>query len=151
MDKFEVLRKCDLFRGLDKEQIDVVEGLCTAEEFEPGTVMCKQGAKADKIYVIEDGVAGIILEVGQLSQRQVQAALDFDVAGWSALIEPYVYTATVKAIEKTRVLTFNARELGRLLRDRTDIGYKVGPAIAYVVAKRLHYAYNQLLGVTSQE
>jgi len=151
VNKLEVLRKCDLFRALANEPLSVVERLCTAEEFEPGAIMCKQGAKADKIYVIEDGVAGIILEVGQLTQRQVQAAANFDVVGWSALIEPYVFTATVKAVEKTRALAFNARELGRLLRDRTDIGYKVGPAVAYIVAKRLHHAYNQLLGVTSQD
>ena len=151
MDRLEVLRRCDLFRNLDDEQLREVEKLCTPEVFELGAIMCKQGRRADKVYVIEEGLAGIILEVGPLSERQVQPASNFDVVGWSALIEPYVSTATVRALERTKVLAFDAHELGRLLRTRPDIGYKVGPAVAYVVAKRLHNAYTQLLGVTSQD
>ena len=151
MDKLEVLRKAELFRELNDEQLSVVEKLCTPQVFEAGAVICKQGTQADRIYVIEEGLAGIILEVGPLSERQVQAASNFEVVGWSGLIEPYLSTATVKAIEETKVLAFDARELGRLLRTNHEIGYKVGPAVARVVAKRLHSAYTQLLGVTSQD
>ena len=151
MDKPEVLMRCDLFRDLDAEQLAEVGKLCTSEIFETGEILCKQGKRATKLYVIEDGVAGIILEVGQLSQRQVQAASNFEAVGWSALIEPYIYTATVKAIDRTKALAFMARELGLLLRTRTDIGYKVGPAVSYVVAKRLHESYKQLLGVTDED
>ena len=151
MDKLEVLRKCDLFRDLDDEKLSVVEKMCTAQVLETGTIMAKQGRQADKIYVIEEGLAGIVLEVSALSQRQVQAASNFEVVGWSGLIEPFISTATVKALETTKVLVFDARELGKLLRINHGIGYKVGPAVACVVAKRLHSAYTQLLGVTSQD
>lgn len=150
MDKLEVLRKSELFSELDDEQLSVVEKMCTCEVFEPGAIICKQDRKENKIYVIEEGLVAIILEVGPLSQRQIQAASNFEVVGWSALIEPYICTATVKAIEKTKVLVFDAHELGRLFRTEPDIMYKVGSAVAYVVAKRLRHAYTQLLGVTSE-
>ena len=125
--------------------------MCTSEVFEPGEIICKQDRKEGKIFVIEEGLVAILLEVGPLSQRQVQAASNFEAIGWSALIEPYVCTATAKAIEKTRVLAFDAKELGRLFRSNPDIMYKVGSAVACVVVKRLRSAYTQLLGVTSQD
>ena len=151
MNKFEILKRCDLFRNLDDEQLRIVEKLCTSEVFEPGAIICKQGTHADKLYLIEHGTVGIILEVGQLSQRQVQAATDCEVVGWSALIEPYILTATVKAIEKTTVLAFDAHELGHLLRDRPDMEHKIGHGLVYVVARRLNEAYKQLLGITAQD
>ena len=151
MDKLEVLRKSELSRMLDDEQLGILAGMCTAEVFEPGATICKQDRKEDKIFVIEEGLVAILLEVGPLSQRQIQAASNFEVIGWSALIEPYICTATVKAIEKTKVLALDAKELGRLFRSNPDIMYKVGSAVACVVAKRLRSAYTQLLGVTSQD
>ena len=151
MDRLEVLRKSELFHELDDEQLGIIEGMCTAQVFEPGEIICKQDSKLDKIFVIEEGLVAIILEVGPLSQRQVQAASNFEVVGWSALIEPSICTATAKAIEKTKVLAFDAKELGRLFRSKPGIMYKVGSAVACVVAKRLRSAYTQLLGVTSQD
>ena len=151
MDKLEVLRKSELSRTLDDEQLGILAGMCTTQVFEPGEIICKQDRKENKTYVIEDGLVAIILEVGPLSQRQVQAASNFEVLGWSALIEPYTCTATAKATEKTKVLAFDAKELGRLFHSNPNIMYKVGSAVAYVVARRLRSAYTQLLGVTSQD
>jgi len=151
VDRLEVLKKSELFHALDDEQLSLVEKMCTTQVFEPGEIVCKQDRKEDKISVIEEGLVAILLEVGPLSQRQVQAASEFEVVGWSALIEPYICTATVKAIEKTKVLTIDAHELGQLFHNKPAIMYKVGSAVACIVAKRLRSAYTQLLGVTSQD
>ena len=151
MNRREVLGKCELFRELNDEQLSVVEGFCTTGVFEAGALISKQGSKQDKIYVIEEGAAAIILEVGPLSQRQVQAASRFDVVCWSGVVEPCICTATVKAIEKTKVLVFNGQELCGLCVEHPEIGCRICRAIAQVVARRLREAYVQLLGVTAQD
>ena len=150
MDVLEVMRKSDLFHGLNDEQLKLVEKLGTVCEFQPGATICKQGAKLDKVYLIEDGLVGIFLELGPLSERQVQAASNFQSFGWSATIEPYTSSHTVKAIEKTKVLIFNGSELDNLCLTQYEIGSKICRAVARIVATRLHNAYVQLLGVTHQ-
>lgn len=151
MDKLEVLKRSDLFGELTDEQLGVVEKMCTVEVFEPGTIICKQGRIEDKAYVIEEGLVGIILEVGPLTQRQVQAVSNFETFGWSAMIPPHTCTATVKAIEKTKVLGFNGQQVCDLCLTKPEIGCRVCRAVARVVATRLRQAYIQLLGVTSQD
>lgn len=151
MKKFEVLKKSELFRDLGDEQLTLIEKMCTAREFEAGTIICKQGAIGDKTFVIEEGLVGIILEVGPLAQRQVQAATNFETFGWSSMIEPYVSTATVKALEKTKVLAFNGRELCGLCNHDPEIGCKICRGVARVIAERLRQAYIQLLGVAQQD
>jgi len=149
MKKFDVLRKCEVFRTLDDKQLREVEKMCDYEELEAGTIICKQGHKEEKLYIIEHGAVGIILEVGPLAQRQVQAVTDYEVFGWSAMLDPYICTATVKALENTKVLAFDGQELSGLCVTKPEIGCRISRGIARVVASRLRQAYAQLLGVTA--
>jgi len=151
MDKLDVMKGCDLFRGLNDKQLGLVEKLCTREVFEPGACLGKQGRKQDKVFVIEEGTVAIILEVGPLAQRQVQAASKFDVVCWSGGVEPNISTATSRAIEKTKVLAFRGEELCELCLTHPDVGCIVCRGLARVIAGRLRQAYIQLLGVTSQD
>ena len=149
LNKLEVLKRSDLFRELSNEQLGLLEKMCTPHVFEPGTSICKQGRIGGKLYVIEGGLVGIFLEVGPMAQRQVQAASNFESFGWSAMIEPHVYTATAKAIEKTTALAVGGQELSNMCSAHPDMGVVVFKAVARVVATRLHQAYVQLLGVTA--
>ncbi|OGN90723.1 MAG: hypothetical protein A2Z70_03720 [Chloroflexi bacterium RBG_13_48_17] len=149
MGKLKVLRKCDIFRALDDKQLREAERMCDYEEFQAGTIICKQGNKEEKLYIIEHGTVGIILEAGPLAQRQVQAVTNNEVFGWSAMLDPYVCTATVKALENTKVLAFNGQELSGLCITRPEIGCRISRGVARVVASRLRQAYAQLLGVTA--
>jgi CRP-like cAMP-binding protein len=94
---------------------------------------------------------GIILEVGPLAQRQVQAAANFESFGWSAMIPPYTRTATVKALERTQVVVFNGRELTAFCDAHSEVGFNIMQAVARVIAERLRQAYIQLLGVTDED
>jgi CRP-like cAMP-binding protein len=151
MEKIEILKKSELFHDLSDEQLALIEKMCTTREFETGTVICKQGAVTDKTFIIEEGLVGIILEVGPLAKRQVQAATNFETFGWSAMIEPYVSTATVQALEKTKVLVFNGRELCGLCNHEPEIGCKICRGVSRIIAERLRQAYIQLLGVAHQD
>jgi len=151
MDRLAVLKKSELFADLDEKELRLVEALTEPKQATTGTIICKQGKIEDKIYIVEDGAVAIVLEVGPMSHRQVQAACDNESFGWSALVEPYIATASVKATEKTKLLAFSADDLRALCKKHPEIGCKVYHAVAKVVAKRLRQAYDQLLGVTGME
>ena len=151
MDKIEVLKRSDLFRELDDEHLALVAEIGTHQVFDAGTIVCKQGAPGERIHVIEEGLVGIVLEVGPMAQRQVQAAAHFDSFGWSAMIPPYACSATVKALEKTKVITFDGRELFDFCTTHPKAGFKIMQAVARVISERLRQAYIQLLGVTDED
>jgi CRP-like cAMP-binding protein len=148
MNKTEVLRRSDLFRELDDEHLALVAKLGTHQVFDAGTIIYKQASTAEGIYVIEHGLVGIILEVGPLAQRQVQAAANFESFGWSAMIPPHTRTATVKALEKTNVIVFKGQELAAFCTAHPEVGFKIMEAVGRVISERLRQAYVQLLGVT---
>ena len=147
MERAQVLRKCDIFHELSDAQLQAVSKTCRVKIFEPGEMICKQDTEGETIHIIEDGSAGIFLEVGPLSQRQVQAASNFDAVGWSSMIEPHEYTAAVIALEKTKTLAIDRHVLTDLCIADSELGRKVYKGIARVVARRLRAAYAQLIGI----
>jgi CRP-like cAMP-binding protein len=151
MNKIEVLKRSDLFHELDDEQLGLVAEMGSHQVFNAGTVTNRQGFPAEKIHVVEEGLVGIVLEVGLMAQRQVQAASNFDSFGWSAMIPPYACSATVKALEKTKVISFNGRELFGFCTTHPEAGFKIMQGLARVIAERLRQAYIQLLGVTDSD
>jgi len=151
MTKFEVLKRCPFVRELNDEQLKKMAEICHSEVFEVGESLSKQGRTQEKVYLIEDGLVGIYLELGPMNQRQLQSASNFEVVGWSALLPPYRSSATVKAIETTKVLSFSGKELIDLCDKSPEIGYKVNRGLASVIAVRLHNAFTQLMGVTAQD
>ncbi|MFC1974488.1 Crp/Fnr family transcriptional regulator [Chloroflexota bacterium] len=150
MTKLEVLKRCPFVRELNDEQLKIMAGLCAPEVFEAGERLCKQGRTQERIYLIEDGLVGIYLELGPMNQRQLQSASNFEVVGWSAMLPPYRCSATVNAIETTKVLTFDGKELVNLCESYPDIGCRVHRGLASLIAVRLHHAFTQLMGVTGE-
>ena len=151
MNKFEILKRSDLFRTLDEDELALVAAIGDELEFDAGVNICKQGTLLDKIYVIREGTVAIILEVGPMAERQVQAATDFESFGWVAMIAPYTCTANARTLEKTKVIAFTHDQLYGLCTARPDMGFKILKALACVMSGRLRQAYTQLLGVTGAD
>lgn len=151
MDKLEVLRRSDLFRELNDEQLKVVAEMCIPKVFEPGAVIHRQNTILDEIYVIEGGLVALISELGPLSQQQLTAATNFETFGWPAVVPPHMATITAKAIEKTKVLTLKGQDILKLCETNCRVGCIVYQGVARVVADRLRAAFMQCLGVTAQD
>jgi len=151
MTKLEVLKRCPFVRELNDEQLKVMAEICHEETFEVGEYLTKQGRTSEKRYLIEEGLVGIYLELGPMSERLLQSASNFEVVVWSSMLPPYRAYASAKAMETTKVLAFKGKELVDLCDRNPEIGNKVHRGLASLIAIRLHNAFIQLMGVTSQD
>jgi len=151
MAKLEILKKCPFGRELDDDQLKIIAEIGVEEVYEVGDSLCKQGRTQEKLYLIEDGLVGLYLEMGPMTHRQLQAASNFEIIAWSALMPPSRSRTTVKALETTRVLAFNGKELAKVCEAHPEIGYKVYRGLASVIAIRLEHAFIQLMGVAAQD
>ncbi len=151
MEAIEVLRKSDIFHYLEEGELKLVEKMCTPQVFEAGTIICKQDKEENSVYVIEDGLVSIILELGPTDKRQIQTAANFECFGWSATIPPFRCAATAKTLERTKVLAFKGMELRNLIFTNPKLCAEVAGGVAYVISERLRSAFSQLMGVTYQD
>ena len=151
MKKIELLKRSPMFRDLGEEQLELIAGMATSEVYEVGESLGKQGRTQEKVFIIEDGLVGIYLELGPMMHRQIQAASNFEMVCWSAMLAPYHMYSTVRAIETTKVLAFKGLELAQLCQTQPSIGCKINRGVAQTIAIRLSSAYTQLMGVTAQD
>jgi CRP-like cAMP-binding protein len=151
MEKIEVLKRCPMFRELDEEQLRMIADMATEEVYEVGDSLGRQGRVQEKAFIVADGLVGIYLELGPMMHRQIQAASNFELVCWSAILPPHRMFTTVRAIETTRVLAFNGKELSQTCQTHPPIGCKMHRSVAQTVANRLNSAYTQLMGVSAQE
>ncbi|MCJ7426534.1 MAG: cyclic nucleotide-binding domain-containing protein [Dehalococcoidales bacterium] len=151
MNKLEVLRRSDVFHYLDDEDLKTVAEMCTTEVFEAGKTIFRQDQENEKLYVIEDGLVSVLLELGPTDKRQIQAASNYECFGWSASIPPYRCVCTVKTMEKTKVLAFNGKDLRNLVYTNPKLCAEIAGGVAYVISQRLRAAFSQLMGVAYQD
>jgi len=151
MDKLEVLKRSDVFHYLEDSELKEVEKMCMPEVFEAGTIICKQDKEQDKLYIIEEGLVSVLLELGPTDKRQIQAASNFECFGWSASIPPYRCTCSARALEKTKVLAFNGKELRNLVYSNPKLCAAIAGGVAYVISQRLRAAFTQLMGIAYQD
>ena len=151
MAKFDVLKRCSMFRDLSDERLKTIAKLTKEETYEVGELLVKQGRTSEKLFLIEDGLVGIYLELGPITHRMLQAASEFEVIGWTSTLPPYRARATAKAIETTRALAFRAKDLIALCEKNPEIGTEIYRGLAALMAMRLNSAFIQLMGVTSQD
>jgi len=151
MAKFDVLKRCSLVRDLNDEQLKTIANLANEETYEVGELLVKQGRTAEKLFLIEDGLVGIYLELGPITHRLLQSASEFEMVGWTSMLPPYRARASAKAIETTRTLTFSAKDLIMLCEQNPEIGTQIYRSLAALIALRLDNAFIQLMGVTSQD
>jgi CRP/FNR family cyclic AMP-dependent transcriptional regulator len=151
MEPIEVLKRSDVFHYLEEDELKLAEIMCTPRVFEAGEIICRQDAEAENIYVIEEGLVSIILELGPTDKRQIQTATNFECFGWSATIPPFRSTSTAKALERTTVLAFKGKELRNLISSNPKLCAEIAGGVAYVISQRLRAAFSQLMGVSYQD
>ena len=135
----EVLRRFSLFAGLDAE---VFKSLAmTGEEItvSAGEWLFREGAAADALYLIMDGAVDLKIDLNEAGTEQadLSSLVSGEVTGWSALVEPYVYTLGAVAMSDTCVARLDGAQLRALMEEQPEVGYTLMHRVAQVIATRL--------------
>jgi uncharacterized pyridoxamine 5'-phosphate oxidase family protein len=96
----------NIFRDLPRQQVETVAAKMGTMQAQPGEVIVRQGAPADKFFMISDGEVEVIREDG--GQEQVVARLGRgQYFGEMAILRDMPRTATVRAIQPTTLFTMD--------------------------------------------
>jgi len=135
----EILKEFPLFEGLDDTALKEVAELCHERRYDGGAICFVQGRKATELHLCRSGSVDIIVRLHEPwgIEVTVHTVNGGEVLGWSALVEPYIYTASAKCVENTTDICINASDLMNFLKRRPDIGYQVMMYLSAVVSARL--------------
>lgn len=143
----EILRRYPYFAAATDEGLRALAMLCEEELIPAGTVMYREGDKADKFYILVEGEVDIQYTLGSGELRTVDTIVSGELMMWSALVEPYKSTAVVTTRQDTKVISMDATKLREFCASDHDVANDVLLHLTKLLATRLEGARIQLATV----
>ena len=134
------LRRCKIFADLDQADLEAVAKIAHIAECETGEELTTEGAPADRLYLFVKGKAAVKVRSPEDRQVLIDEVAAGDLLGWSAAMEPYVYTASSWTTEPSEVIVITGVDLRGLCEANPHIGYEVGKGIGEVISRRFGHA-----------
>ncbi|MEE8372474.1 MAG: cyclic nucleotide-binding domain-containing protein [Dehalococcoidia bacterium] len=136
---FQVLKEFGLFDGLDDGELAKLAELCQERNFEEGDICFRQNASANELHLCRFGKINIVVNLYEPWSREVTIyrAKAGEVFGWSALVEPCLYTSSAKCAERTQELYLKGSDLKKLFEENPRIGYVVMTNLSATISSRL--------------
>jgi CRP-like cAMP-binding protein len=131
----EELRKHDVFAELDPAELKVLSNMAEMTVASEGEVLIRAGLPARTLYVLQQGGLMIAFPDG----RAITFHTPGRVVGWSALVSPTRYTASVTCLTDCNLIAFSGSELLRLFQRNVAVGTKIMRQISEVLSKRLPF------------
>ncbi len=140
----EILRRYPYFAAAQDEGLRDLAMLCEEESIAAGTVMYREGDKADKLYILVEGEVDIQYTLGSGELRTVDTIVPGELLMWSALVEPYKSTAVVTTRQDSKVIAMDAAKLRSFCTENQEVANDVLLHLTKLLATRLEGARIQL-------
>lgn len=139
MISLQILREFALFKGLDDNDLAQVAELCRQRVLSEGDLCFSQGRKASELHLCRSGTVNIIVRLNEPWSKEVvvHIASTGEVFGWSALVEPHIYTASAKCAGRVEELYIRGADLVKLFEPNPRVGYILMCNLGAVVSSRL--------------
>jgi CRP-like cAMP-binding protein len=139
------IMEADLFRGVSQRFITRIAHGAEEQTYQKNSLIFRRGEEASHFYVLVEGHVGI--EIGE-KEEVLEVERPGEVFGWSALVEPYMYTASARSIKQTRAIRISRDLVEAAIKEHPEEGLAVLKNLTGIIAGRLRYAYQQLVPET---
>ena len=129
----ERIRNVEIFQGLNDDELRIVSQFCREEIVPQRTPLCVEGARADKLFILEDGTVAIKFKKGV----QFEISGPGKILGWSFLVPPNRYTASADTVTASRLLTVKSPDFYEMVHTDSKMGLKIMDNLAQIVSRRL--------------
>jgi len=153
MDLIQLLKRCEVFVGLDDSDLQKIADLPSwrRNTYNTGDFIFQEGATSNNFYVLEDGEISLLVASRKEGTKElIQVAVDTvtkgDIFGWSSLVAPHTRSMSAICIKRSTVVVVPGTELNELMDCNHSLGYEVTKSLVRVISKRLRDLQDKLVG-----
>lgn len=129
------LKQYEILAELDSADLKILSGMAEAIQAREGEVLIRAGLPARMLYILKQGDLMVSFPDG----RAITLHKPGGVVGWSALVSPTGYTASVTCLTDCTLIGFSGSELLRLVQRNVVVGTKIMRKIGEVLSRRLPF------------
>jgi CRP/FNR family cyclic AMP-dependent transcriptional regulator len=143
----EVLRRLRILDGLDEEHLVQLADVAEQVQFAEGEVIFREGDPATDVYLIVDGSVSLEVCAASVGCRRILTITEGELLGWSPVLDQTRLSATARALEPTRAVRLNGKQVLAQCEHNPRFGYEFMRRAALALANRLNATRLQLLNV----
>lgn len=157
MISLELLRRFPFFSFMDDKELKAVAMIAEELQLNSGNILCEANTPANALYFLVEGNLPyymIVISENMPDYRQEYFVGEInpnEIFGISALIEPYQYTATLRADKPCRVIKIDASALRALCEVDSNLSVGLMKAVARAAMERLEMARVQLVAEMAEK
>ena len=129
----------DLLWGMDFLFTKDFMAVSAKVHLEKGTVIFREGDKADYFYTLVQGRVG--LTIGEPAREIYIIDKAGEAFGWSSLVDRNYYSAAAECLEASDLLQFEKNELNEFLLKNVDSAFIFYKRLAGILGNRLIQCY----------
>jgi CRP/FNR family transcriptional regulator, cyclic AMP receptor protein len=140
----KILRESHLLKNLNDEQLEKLAALAISESYPAGTLLYKEGDPAHHFYLVEEGKVFLEMKTDMGPARPaLQVTIDVIIKGegmgWSAFVEPNLYTLSAVCMDATKLISFESARLKEIMDKEPELGHQLLKGINKLLASRLSH------------
>ena len=141
----ELMKKNLLFQNLESDEVAKVLSLSEKLDYQAGDFIFEQDQEAKKLFVVERGLVGMILQLKPGTERTVATESSGGLFGWAALLPPYRHTTSAKCLEPSQLVTLEGSKVRELCFKEPHLGVKIMEGLARFIANRIYWTNTRLI------
>jgi aspartate ammonia-lyase len=145
-EKIVLINNIEIFRGLSKEEINVIAEEAKERIFDKGEMLFSENNPRKEIFLIAAGKVELFKSTAFGEEQRITFFSRYDFLGEGSLMEDSPHSTSARSTEKSTVLAID-KDLFRL---SGSIAMVILSNITKVVSRRMRYANAKMLGATTQ-
>lgn len=136
----EKIASTEIFKELNREQLEKIADLCEEIHFDDGNRILTDGKTNDFFFILEEGSVDLRFEVPYRKTSKEMTVLTIkpgECFGWSALVPPHQATLSGYSVGKSRVIRIPGAKLLNFFERNNSIGYLIMSKLTVMIASRL--------------
>ncbi|MBN2146534.1 MAG: cyclic nucleotide-binding domain-containing protein [Anaerolineales bacterium] len=148
----ETLRNVPWFAMLKENQLQKMAAIAEEVSWPAGELPLREGQKGKYMFMVLEGQVALDIHVPMRGRVTILTVGPNEIFGWSSVLPVVaIATATVRTVQPTRAVAFDAKRLQEICEQDHEFGYAFYRRMSNIIAGRLTATRLQLLDMYSFE
>lgn len=145
----EILTAFPFFAGLSEAELRSVSIIAKKVSFQRGESIFRENDPAHTLYLLIDGWVDVVVNTDAKGEQHelVSTLSPGDILGWSAVVDPYVYTGSAVCASPVEVIEFKGADLLGMFELDPKLCCVILRRVCQVIADRLHATRLQMVSL----
>jgi CRP-like cAMP-binding protein len=138
----DTIQESELFKGVSQRIMSEIGKSSEEMTYKKDSIIFNAEDEAQYIYELVEGSVDILML--EKDVVHLTASRTGQIFGWSALVEPFVYTASARCASNAKVIRLSKYSIENAIKRHPEEGLAILQHLAGIISKRLRKAYKYI-------